>query len=287
MITGRIGRSLQLVLCAVALSLLSFVSAKAADEPVIPNFWNAQERLIRPNLRTLPRLRFLTVTDFPPFSYIDKDKRLAGFHVELARAICEKLELTRVCQIQALPFDELESALKANNGEAILAGIAVTPQSAARLNFSRPYFRLPARFVTKTTNTPREPLIESLSGEPVGVVVGTAHAAFAQAMFGTMKVRLFANRSDALSALEKDEVRAVFGDGLKLAYWLQTPKGTSCCTFAGRAYLAQRFFGVGLTVATRPDDIELTEGINYALREISDRGIFAELYLRYFPISLF
>ncbi|MFD0917321.1 transporter substrate-binding domain-containing protein [Pseudahrensia aquimaris] len=260
---------------------------QAADEPVIPNFWDAQERIIRPNIRNLPRLRFLTITDFPPFSYIDKDKRLAGFHVELARAICEKLELTRVCQIQALPFDELESALKANNGDAILAGIAVTPQSAARLNFSRPYFRLPARFVTKTANAPSEPLITSLAEQEIGVVADTAHAAFAQATFASMRVRMFANHDDALASLEKDEIRAVFGDALKLAYWLQTPKGTACCQFTGQAYLSEQFFGSGLTVATRLEDVELTEAMNYALREINDRGIFAELYLRYFPISLY
>ena len=262
-------------------------TVRAADEPFIPNFWDQQERLIRPNVRNLPRLRFLTTTDFPPFSYIDKDKRLAGFHVELARSICQQLELSRVCQIQALPFDELESAIKAGNGEAIMAGIAMTPQSAARLSFTRPYFRLPARFVAKKDKTPTEPIIRGLGGQNVGVIAGTAHAAFAQANFGAMQVRLFANQADALAALEKNEVRAVFADALKLAYWLQTPKANACCAFAGDAFLSEQFFGAGLTIALELKAIELTEAINYALREINDRGIFAELYLRYFPSSLY
>jgi len=42
-----------------------------------------------------------------------------------------------------------------------------------------------------------------------------------------------------------------------------------------------------LAVALKKDNEELTGAINYALRSINDKGIFAELYLRYFPISLF
>ena len=49
-------------------------------------------------------LRFITTTDFPPFSFIDASGRLSGFHVDLARAICAALEITDRCQIHALPW---------------------------------------------------------------------------------------------------------------------------------------------------------------------------------------
>ena len=93
---------------ALALILAIIGTTNAQQDPVIPNFWDPQERFIKPNVKDLPRLRFLTTTDFPPFSYIDKDKRLTGFHVELARAICAELEVLPVCQIQALPFADLQ-----------------------------------------------------------------------------------------------------------------------------------------------------------------------------------
>lgn len=271
---------------AVVLVWQSFALA-AAQDIAIPNFWDPQERFIRPNVKNMPRLRFLTTTDFPPFSYIDKDKRLAGFHVDLARAICTELELTKVCQIQALPFKNLAQALRTGKGEALLAGLAVTPRARQSMEFSRPYFRLPARFVTQNITRLAEPLIVQLTGKPVGVVDGTAHAAYARAHFGNMHVRLFTNQDAALAALEKNTVQAVFSDGLSLAFWLQSERGLACCGFAGDPYLSSEYFGYGLAVAVKKGNIELTNAIDYALRSISDRGVFAELYLRYFPISLF
>ena len=120
------GFSLFIRLFALTMMLFGGLShsVRAQENPVIPNFWDPQERFIKPNVKDLPRLRFLTTTDFPPFSYIDKEKRLTGFHIDLARAICAELEVLPVCQIQALPFAELQQQLDESRGEAIIAGMA-------------------------------------------------------------------------------------------------------------------------------------------------------------------
>ena len=268
--------------------LLTFAAVAHADEPPrIPNFWDANERFIKPNLQGLPRLRFLTVTDFPPFSYIDETKRLSGFHVDLARAICAELDLRAVCQIQALPFNELESALNAGTGEAILAGIPTNAVTRNRFAFSRPYFRLPARFIARGDSGLSEPLVSALSNEDVGVVDATAHAAFARARFGTMRLRLFDTLDAAMAALEKGDIKAVFGDGLALAFWQQERSENLCCTFVGGAYQSEVYFGRGLAIAAAAGNNELEDGLNYALHSVNAKGIFAELYLRYFPISLY
>jgi len=270
------------------LALFVFCSpASARQEAKIPNFWDNQERFIRPSLQALPRLRFLTVTDFPPFSYIDDTRRLSGFHVDLARAICKELGLEQVCQIQALPFNELSAALNAGNGEAILAGIAVTAKSRSDFSFSRPYFRLPARFMMRGDAGMEEPLISGLAGQEVGIVNATAHAAFAQTHFSDMRLRLFDTLEAALNTLEKGGVKAVFGDGLAMSFWQQARSAKLCCTFAGGPYHSQAFFGRGLSIAVAKGNSELEEGLNFALHSINSKGIFAELYLRYFPISLY
>lgn len=264
------------------------VFAWAADKPVIPNFWDSQERFIKPNVKSMPRLRFLTTTDFPPFSFIDQDKRLSGFHVDMARAICRELDLLDVCQMQALPFDELETALNDGSGDAIMAGINIEPQTRARLAFSRAYFQLPARFMGKKGSGLKEPLAESLGGKTVGVVDGTAHAEMAKAGFGSVVLRLFDTRDAALDALTKDEIAAVFADGLDLSFWLQSSqKNVDCCEFVGGPYLSRDYLGNGLAIAVKKDNHELEDALNYALRALNDDGTFAELYLRYFPLSLY
>ncbi|MGI9356437.1 MAG: transporter substrate-binding domain-containing protein [Rhizobiaceae bacterium] len=265
----------------------AFSQTPSENTPNIPNFFDPQDRLIRPSLKERPRLRFLTVTDFPPFSFIDPQKRLAGFHVELARAICEELELQEQCQIQALPYDELESALNNGTGDALLAGIPIDAASRERFSFSLPYFRIPARFAVKSENAFREPLIKSLAGKSVGIIDGTAHAAFGKTNFGDMKLRLFDTQQRAFDTLEKGEIDAVFSDALSLSFWLQGKKGNACCEFIGEPYLAPAYFGRGLSIAVQRDDLELRDGLDFALKSINANGKFAELYLRYFPISLY
>ena len=76
-------------------------------------------------------------------------------------------------------------------------------------------------------------------------------------------------------------------DALSLSFWLQGEKGNGCCEFIGEPYLAPAYFGRGLSIAVQRDDLELRDGLNFALKSINAKGKFAELYLRYFPISLY
>ena len=70
-----------LALCGFAIAV-STGSARSQDI-YVPNFWDSNERYVRPDLGSLPRLRFLTTTDFPPFNFIDrrnlvKSKRISN-----------------------------------------------------------------------------------------------------------------------------------------------------------------------------------------------------------------
>ena len=285
---ARIGSISLAIWVAMTCAFFASNPAFGQENPNIPNFWDPSERFIKPNIKETPRLRFLTTTDFPPFSFVDKDKRLTGFHVDLARAICEELEVLSVCQIQALPFAELERELIQGRGEAIIAGLAANRNTRELFDFTRPYFWLPARFVAQNSASFSEPLAESMKDQEIGVVDGTSHAAMALANFGQLRVRLFATQQAALNALVKKQITAVFGDGLSLSFWLQSgEKEASCCKFIGGPYLSTDYFGNGMAIAVSKQDRQLQNALNYALRAINDKGKFAELYLRYFPIGLF
>jgi len=283
-----LSRFVRALTVSVGLILLLVGGVEGQGSPDIPNFWDPQERIIKPNVEDLARLRFLTTTDFPPFSYIDRDKRLTGFHVDLARAICAVLEVMPVCQIQALPFEELEAQLEDKAGEAIIAGLAVSDSTREKFAFSRPYFWLPARFIARKDSTFQEPLIKQLAGREVAIVDGTRHAAMAMAKFGPIRLRLFGSRDAALAALQSGSVAAVFDDGLFLARWLQSnDEAKQCCKLVGGPYFSQDYLGEGMAIAVAKEDRQLKQALNYALRVINDRGTFAELYLRYFPVGLF
>lgn len=274
---------------AFFLSLIAFAVAIPARsaEPVIPLFWDTKERLPKPDLAKLPRLRFLTTIDFPPFNFLDGNGRLSGFHVDLARAICAELEIQAKCQIQALPWAELDGAMRAKQGEAIIAGLAVTAENRARYAFSRAYLRFPARFVTLRSKSFAEPIFDKLAGERIGVMAGSAHERMLRSYFPDVRVVTYSKQEWMLQDLRDRKLTGAFGDGMRLGFWLAGTDSAGCCRYAGGPYLSTEYLGNGLAIATELENAQLATAFDYALQQISTKGTFAELYLRYFPVSFF
>lgn len=269
------------------LLILSLNSASIAQDFKIPNFWDKNERFLKPDLSTLPRMRFLTTTDFPPFNFIDRKKRLSGFHVDLARAICEELGVLNRCQIQALPWDELQPAIEKGEGEAVIAGISITQEQRSTFNFSRTYLHIPGRFITRKDSGLTTPAYDAIFKKKTAVVKGTAHEAYFSDVFKNRTAEVYATKEEAFNALQKGEVETVFSDALSLSFWLSSAASKGCCVFLDEAFQSDYYFGNGLSIALPKEKPELVNAMNYALKEINQNGKFAELYLRYFPLGLY
>ena len=113
--------------------------AQAQPSVTVPGFWDPRRRPERPDTSRIAQIRFLTEFDYPPFNYAGPDGNPAGFNVELARLICEELKIQ--CTIQLRRFDTLLQALAENRADAVIASLAVTPETRQRVDFSDPYYR--------------------------------------------------------------------------------------------------------------------------------------------------
>lgn len=253
----------------------------------LPNFFNSQERLNHPDLSTLTRLRFLTTVDFPPFNFIDKTGRLSGYNIDLLRAICSELKLEQICQVEAVPWDELLTHINNNDGEAIIAGMNETPETAKDLLFTQSYLRFPARFVGSQNVNVEEPIVRSLSNYKIGILHNSAHEALFSTYFPDIKWRAFDNEDSLHLALKTKKIDLAFGDGMGFSLWLNNPKSQNCCRFVGGAYIAPYFLQSGLRIAVLKTNPELVDAFNYALKSLERKGKLTELYLRYFPIGFY
>lgn len=273
-------RSLPLLLLMAACP----VETRAGD---IPSLWETKERLPRPDLSQLPRLRFLTTTDFPPFNFFDSAGRLSGFHVDLARAICARLGIADRCQIQAMPWGELEPALANGEGEAILAGMSITAQSRRTYSFSRPYLVLPARFVMPRATPAQEPLFDQVQGKRIGVLAASTHERLLREYFGGVRPVTYSRPEWMYEDMKAGRIDGMFGDGMRLSFWIGSAESDACCAFVGGPYIVPEFLGHGMAIAVKPDDKTLTQAFDSALQTIAADGTMAELYLRYFPVGFF
>ena len=262
-------------------------SALAQDKGTIglPLLFDAREHLPRPDISAYPRLRFVTTADFPPFNFADQGDRLSGFHIDLIREICAVLAVEARCQVQALPFGELEPALKSGQVEAVIAGVAITPERRAAFAFSRAYMPLPARFAVRRT-VPAAEKVPSPDWR-VGVVAGSAHETMFRAYFPQMQPASYDSQAQLLAGLKEGKIDAAFSDALRLAFWTAGGASENCCAMVPGAYVSERYLGEGLAIMVRREDGVLTAAFDYALAELSANGRLEEIYLRYFPAGLF
>jgi polar amino acid transport system substrate-binding protein len=286
------GRSLSrnVFIYALAASLLAAALVvmpmqSNAQEVFVPRFWDPKRRPEKPNLGRMTTIRFLTEDDYPPFHFRGPNGLPIGFNVDLARAICEELGLS--CTVQVRRFDTLLTSLDEGAGDAVIASLAITPETRAKADFTDRYYRTPARFAAKKDSLLKEISPETIAGKSVAVVAGSAHEAYLRTFFAETAIKSLPDAAAVLSALKTGETELAFGDGIALAFWLNGSDSDACCAFRGGPYTESRYFGEGVGIAVKKGNETLVRALNHALYRLWERGVFTDLYLRYFPVGFY
>ncbi|AQX27351.1 transporter substrate-binding domain-containing protein [Bartonella sp. Raccoon60] len=253
----------------------------------LPSFFNAHEHLIQPDIANIKRLRFVTTFDFPPFNFLDKTGHLAGYNADLLRAICVKLTLEKLCEVEVVPREELVNHLNSDEAEAMIAGLEETTEMHQYLAFTRTYLRFPARFVSDKSLNLNELISNKLEYLKSGFLINSAYEKLFHSYFPQAEWHGFDNRKMLYKALQDHEIDLIFDDGLALSLWVNDPQSMDCCHFVGGAYIAPQFLGAGMRIAVAKKNAHLVDILNYALKSLERDGKLTELYLRYFPISFY
>lgn len=266
-------------------AIFALAAASAPALAASPSFFDPQRPLQKPDLSRIKQIRFLTEDDYPPFNFLLADGSLAGFNVDLARAICAELETP--CTIQRRSWDLLLPALDDNGGDAVIASLAINDETRGRVDFTEPYFRTPGRFAMLRDSTLAAATPEAIGDRKISVVAGSRHEAFLKTFYPQAELVPFESMALARNALKTGKVAAHFGDAIGLSFWLNGAEAGGCCLFKDGPFTDSRFFGDGVGVAVKKGNDGLRRALDYALARLDRRGVFAELYLKYFPIGPF
>jgi polar amino acid transport system substrate-binding protein len=251
----------------------------------IPSLFDPGNRLAAPDPATLKPIRFLTADDYPPFEFLGADGALAGYNIDVARALCEELKIS--CSIQPRRWDNLLDALDSREGDAIVASLKETAETREKTRFTAPYYLTPARFVAVAGAKRFDLRPEVLRGVTIGVEGGSAHEAFLRAFFPGVTLAPFPDREQLMAALLAGQFELAFDDAIGLAVWINEQPKPGCCVFQGGPFLEPRFFGEGIGIAVRRDDHQLRQALNWGLQRLDERGVMTELYLKYFPVGIY
>ena len=278
---GEVRRGWGHILPTLLFSFVSLLSIPAFAQS-LPNHADPDAREILPNLQPVPAIRFLTTADFPPFNFRDSGGELIGFNIDLAKRICAEVNVA--CTIQAWPWEQAANALADSQGDALIAGLAMTPENGQLFDYSSTYLALPGRFVTRA-GAAADFTTEGLADKNIAVRNGSVHSDFIARYLPEASLTPFASEIEALEAVKAGRADAYFGDAMRAGFWLND--NIACCSFAGEAYFRPHLFGEGLSIAFPAGNDPVRHAVDWALIRLKANGVLDELYLRWFPIGFY
>lgn len=220
--------------------------------------------------------------DYPPLSYEREiDRRREGFDVDVAFALCSVL--ARRCELVPLPFTDVLGELRDGRLDIAVVSMSITPERAAIVDFSEPYYRAPNRYLGRPELA--RPLAASGPTElRIGVRDGTTYERYATDYLASANtIRRYRLQSEIFADLLLGRLDLVLGNGIILdAGFLATPLGDGFA-LVGEPADEDGAFGVGEAVALRKGQAQLRAEIDAAIRTLSADGSLDDIWRRYFP----
>lgn len=208
---------------------------------------------------------------FPPFEFLDQANQLQGFDIDLMNELGKRLGLS-IHYIQ-IPFDGLMPMLEAVTVDAAISAITITPERAAVVDFSRPYFKSGLAIAVRQNTNDIETLAD-LQGRTVAIKLGTTGADIA-ATINPIRTVTFDSTELSLQELANGNVDAVINDA-PATLGLIASGQVSGIKLVGEP-LTQEYYGIGL-----PQQSANRPLIDQAIAALIADGTYEQIYRRWF-----
>jgi arginine/ornithine transport system substrate-binding protein len=222
---------------------------------------------------------------YPPFSYVTPQGELAGFDIDIAKALGAAMgaEVTLVAQ----DWDGIIPALLAKKYDAIIASMSVTEERKQKVAFSNKYYQTPAKFIIKK-GAMAEFTPEAMKGKRVGVQRATIHDRYLTDNYGNdVEIKRYGTQDEAYLDLTAGRVDMLLADSVALSDgFLKKPEGADY-QFIGPDLTDERWFGNGAGIAIRKEDTDLVELFNKAIEQIRSDGTYQAIQDKYFDFNVY
>ena len=229
-------------------------------------------------------LRIGVEAAYKPFSWKDSDGTLRGFDIDIAMALCERMD--RTCTLVEHDWDGIIPALLAKKFDAIIASMAITEERKKRVAFSNKYYTAPTKFIArKGRNLDVTP--EGLAGKRVGVLRGSIHQCYMEKVFPSAELVLYGSQEEVFLDLAADRIEAQISGVIQaLDGFLHTEAGEEFEFVGGEQYDLQ-CQGEGAGIALRKGEDELREAFNRAIKALRADGTYARINAKYFDFDIY
>jgi lysine-arginine-ornithine-binding protein len=283
-------------LAALCLALLTVAGAALAQQPQQPAAKPPAKPAAaapkpapapaRPASKFAPpafKVTVATEAAYPPFNYLDRKGMPAGFEMEIAQEACQRIKAE--CEFTAFKWDDLIPGLLDKKFDIIMSSMEVTSERRKRMGLSRRYYLSPGAFIA-AKGAPFDGPPSLLRNKRIGVQRDSTHADWADKSFRrSAQLKRYNTVAEALDALAKGDIDAVFGDKAQLWLWSQKPDG-KCCEVVGQDIKDNQTLGIGVAAGLRKEDAKLRDAFNKAIGEMMTDGTYKKINEKYFPFPM-
>ena len=213
------------------------------------------------------KLHMSTNAAFPPYEMTADDGSFVGIDVEVATAIAEKLGLELV--VDDMDFDAALTAAQQNKSDMVMAGVTVTDERLAVMDFSDSYATgVQVVIVPEGSDI----TLDNLGDQQIGTQRGTTGNIYCTDDYGEEHVIAYDNGITAVQALQNGQVDCVVIDSAPAQALVEANPGL---TILDTEYVTENY-AIGF-----PKNSDLLPAVNEALAELIEDGTVQSIVDKY------
>ena len=221
------------------------------------------------------KLTMSTNASFPPYEMVADDGSFEGIDTEVAGAIAEKLGLE--LQVDDMGFDAALQAAQTGKSDMVMAGVTVTEERQAVMDFSNSYAN-GVQVVIVKEGSPIQTVDDLANANMIGCQMGTTGYTFCSDTpenggFGEDHVTPYDDGAAAVQALMNGQIDAVVIDN--------KPAQEYVAANPGLKILDGDFTNEDYAIGVAKGNTALLDAINGALEELTNDGTIQSIVDKY------
>ena len=260
-----LNKARKIALAAVTLSALALTACGSSDDSSAGNAADSGLGLVSEGTLTV-----CSDIPYPPFEY-EENGDYTGFDIDLIREIATGMGLDLSVQKQGFEAIQGGTAVSAGMCDLSASAITITPERAANLEFSDPYYESLQTLLVASDSDIKG--IDDLAGTSVGVQQSTTGASYAQEHVKGADIIEYPSDAELFQAIKAGNIDSILQD-----IAVNTDHTKDGAFKIVEEYQTDESYGF----AAKKGNTALTDEINTQLTSLRDNGKYTEIYDSYF-----
>jgi ABC-type amino acid transport substrate-binding protein len=209
--------------------------------------------------------------DIYPFFMVNKDGKLTGYDIDMARDIGKKLDVDVVFNRTAKTFNELVDQVANNEVDVVISELSATLDRAKKVMFTTPYINLNQGMffnrisITKFKALHKNKWQEALVDADLRIATrkGTAYENYVKQTFPNALIVTFVEWEDVIDAVIRNKVDCAYYDEIEIKKLIQQQPNLA---IKGKTIIVKDSIDL-IAMAVNLDNIQLLQWLNLYLAQ--------------------